>query len=192
MISYLTGKIIDKQNQKITVLTTGGVGYEVGLVPLQYLGTEVGQEISLHTYLAIRENAQELYGFQNLAEKDLFLKFLDVSGVGPKTALHLLSLGTVNEISGAIARGDVEYLTKVSGVGRKTAERIVVELKAKMQNADFKMQNSEASENLGEVVEALVSLGYSKDEARQVVKNLDAKDKTSEQLLREALKNCKF
>lgn len=191
MISYIIGKIIDKQNQKATILTSGGVGYEVRVAPIVYLELEIGSETNFYTYLAVRENALELYGFQALSERDLFMKFLEVSGVGPKTALHLLSLGTVNEISGAIARGDVNYLTKVSGVGRKTAERIVVELREKVRSSEFGTQGGETSENLGEVIDALVSLGYSKEEAREVVKSLDADGKTSEQLVREALKRMK-
>lgn len=191
MISYITGKILNKQNQKLTILTGSGVGYEVMVMPLFYLDLEEGAEVGLHTYLAVRENALDLFGFQNLEEKDLFLKFLSVSGVGPKTAMHLLSLGTVAEISSAIGRGDVEYLTKVSGVGKKTAERIVVELKSKLQNSEFRIQNGEVGENLGEVIDALVSLGYSKEEARMIVKGLDSKGKTSEELVKEALKRVK-
>jgi len=121
-----------------------------------------------------------------LAEKELFLKFLDVNGVGPKSALHLISLGSVEEISSAIARGDINYLTKVSGIGKKTAERIVVELKSKMSKLgidNLELDNGQ----LGEVMDALVSLGYSKDEAREVVKNLDSEGKNSEELIRQAL-----
>ncbi len=188
MISYITGKIINKDNNKITVLTTGGVGYEINLPPFLFLELKNNQEVELNVYLAVRENSLELYGFKSLDQKDLFLKFLDVSGIGPKSALHLLSLGTVEEISGAIARGDVEYLTKVSGVGKKTAERIVVELKSKIQSSKFGVQSGEMSGNLGEVVDALVSLGYSKDEVRQVAKGLSGENKKSEDLLKEALK----
>lgn len=187
MISYLAGKIINKNNNKITVLTTAGVGYELNLPPFLFLELKNEQEISMHVYLAVRENALELYGFQNLEQKDLFMKLLDVNGIGPKSALHLLSLGTVEEISSAIARGDVAYLTKVSGVGKRTAERIVVELKSKM--GERVMGNGEQdSGQLGEVVDALVSLGYSKEEARETVKTLDAVDKTSEELLKQAFK----
>ena len=191
MISYITGKIINKAKQKLTILTASGVGYEVGVAPILFLESELNSEFSLHTYLAVRENSLDLYGFQNLAERDLFMQFLDVTGIGPKSALHLISLGTVEEISSAIARGDSTYLTKVSGVGKKTAERIVVELKNKVQSLNSVSENGESSENLGEVIDALVSLGYSKEEAREIVKSLDSKDKTSEQLVREALKRMK-
>ncbi|KKQ26960.1 MAG: Holliday junction ATP-dependent DNA helicase RuvA [Candidatus Magasanikbacteria bacterium GW2011_GWC2_37_14] len=192
MISFLIGKIINKENNKICVLTASGVGYEINLPTFLFLELKNNQEVQIPVYLAVRENSQDLYGFKDLAQKDLFLKFLDVNGIGPKSALHLLSLGTVAEISGAIARGDVEYLTKVSGVGKKTAERIVVELKNKVSALGGSASGGQSSElagtALGEVVDALVSLGYSKEEARETVKSLDSKDKTSEELLKLAFK----
>ncbi len=188
MISYLTGKIIDKNNNKITVLTNSGVGYEISLPPFLFLELKKDNEVGLPVYLAVRENALELYGFEDLDQKDLFMKLLDVNGIGPKSALHLLSLGTVEEISSAIARGDVGYLTKVSGVGKKTAERIVVELKNKVQSSELRVQSEGVSENLGEVIDALVSLGYTKEDARITVRSLNGEGKTSEELLKQAFK----
>lgn len=186
MISHLQGKIINKNNNKITVLTASGVGYEINLPLFLFLELKLNQEIEIHVYLAVRENALELYGFQNLEQKELFMKFLDVNGIGPKSALHLLSLGTVKEISSAIARGDVAYLTKVSGVGKKTAERIVVELKSKMEERGMGDGERDGGQ-LGEVVDALISLGYDKSEARQMVKGLKSEGKSSEELLKMAL-----
>lgn len=186
MLSYLSGKIICKDNNKITILTAAGAGYEVNLPPFLFLELKNNQEVELNVYLAVRENSLELYGFKDLSQKDLFMKFLDVNGIGPKSALHLLSLGTVEEISSAIARGDVAYLIKVSGVGKKTAERIVVELKSKL-TTDYGLRTTDSGQ-LGEVVDALTSLGYSKDEARQVVKGLSGENKKSEDLLKEAFK----
>ncbi len=187
MISYLQGQIIGKKNQKITILTSGGVGYDINVTPVVFVDLELNQNIKIPVYMAVRENSMDLFGFQSLAEKELFLKFLDVNGVGPKSALHLISLGSVEEISSAIARGDINYLTKVSGIGKKTAERIVVELKSKMSKLgidNLELDNGQ----LGEVMDALVSLGYSKDEAREAVKNLDSEGKNSEELIRQALR----
>lgn len=187
MISYLQGQIIGKKNQKITILTSGGVGYDINVTPVVFVDLELNQNIKIPVYMAVRENSMDLFGFQSLAEKELFLKFLDVNGVGPKSALHLISLGSVEEISSAIARGDINYLIKVSGIGKKTAERIVVELKSKMSKLgidNLELDNGQ----LGEVMDALVSLGYSKDEAREVVKNLDSEGKNSEELIRQALR----
>jgi len=188
MISYITGKIIGREDQALTVLTSTGVGYEVRVTPVLFLELNKAEEVSLYTYLAVRETALELYGFKNLSERDLFMKFLNVSGVGPKSALHLLSLGSVDEISGAISRADASYLTKVSGIGKKTAERIVVDLKAKMGEVGGSGKDA-VGEQLGEVIDALVSLGYTKDEARQIVRSLDSEGKTSEELLKIALKS---
>ena len=109
-----------------------------------------------------------------------------MSGIGPKSALHLLSLGTVEEISNAISAGDVDYLTKVSGVGRKTAERIVVELKSKMGEVGA-TQSIGLNENLADVIAGLESLGYTAQQAREAIKKLNVIGKNSEQLMREAL-----
>jgi Holliday junction DNA helicase RuvA len=149
----------------------------------------VGSEVQILTYLAVREGALDLYGFINENEKNLFEKFLLVSGIGPKTAIHLLSLGSVTEISSAIGRGDLAYLTNVSGIGKKTAERILVELKNKIATGATGLEEFEGA--LGDVIEGLAALGYSMIEAREAVKNLEVKGKTSQQLLKEALQRIK-
>ncbi len=187
MISFIQGKIISKKENRLTVLTAGWVGYEVGLQANKLNKLKVGDEVGLHTYLALRENAMELYGFENEVDKELFLNFLSVSGIGPKTAMHLLSLGTVDEISNAIGRGDVAYLTNVSGIGKKTAERIVVELKSKVQKS-VKSIKSGDGEVLGDVVQALTGLGYSAEEARETVKDLKTEGKDAGRLVKEALR----
>ena len=191
MIALLHGKIIDNKNGELLLLTSGGVGYRINAsVKAQELFL-VGQEVIIETYLVVREDALELFGFAEKQEKNLFQHLLHVSGIGPKTALHVLSLGSVADISGAIAEGDVTYLTKVSGIGKKTAERIVVELKSKMDelggwsgtSATSKVSNSVVHD----VIAGLEALGYSGLEAREVVKKMEVSGKTSEQLLREAL-----
>jgi Holliday junction DNA helicase RuvA len=194
MISLLQGKVIRNQNGEVVVMTSGGVGYRVKVSPNAGLNCLVGSEVSLDTYLVVREDVLELFGFANIAEKELFKQFITVSGVGPKTALHLLSLGTVEEITIAIGRGDIEYLTKVSGIGKKTAERIVVDLKSKLKTS---LEESgvttftPGSDTLGDVIDALVTLGYSVLQARETAKKLEPAGKTSEQLLREALRSIK-
>ncbi len=194
MISFLFGKVVKNANNEAVILTSGGVGYRVKVSPNAAAKCKVDMEVTLDTYLVVREDALELFGFASVAEKELFKQFLTVSGVGPKTALHLLSLGTVEEITIAIGRGDIEYLTKVSGIGKKTAERIVVDLKSKLK---AHLEESGAttfvpgSDTLGDVIDALVTLGYSVLQARETAKKLDASGKTSEQLLREALRVIK-
>ena len=190
MISFISGKIITGNGTEIIVLTSGGVGYKLAVSLRAAKRWKVGEEAQILTYLVVREDALDLYGFENEAERSIFLRFLSVSGIGPKTALHLLSLGSVEEISSAIARGDVDYLTRVSGIGKKTAERIVVELKSKMSD-DASIQLGAEGEKLGEIMDGLVSLGYSLAEAREAVKKLDVTGKTSEQLLKEALQRMR-
>ncbi len=189
MISVINGKILNKNGNKLTVLTSGGVGYEILASAASAKTWGVGTEATILTFLAVRENAMELYGFASGQEKDLFEKFLLVSGVGPKTALHLLSLGSVQEISTAIGREDLTYLTKVSGIGKKTAERILVELKNKMGSDGTGVGEFEGA--LADVIEGLGALGYSIAEARNAVKDLQVAGKTSEQLLKEALQRVK-
>ena len=189
MISLLQGKIISVVANKILLLTSGGVGYELLVNINSAKAWQVGQEASILTYLVVRENALELYGFANAQEKQLFEKFLLVGGIGPKTALHLLSVGTVQEISTAISRGDLTYLTKVSGIGKKTAERILVELKSKMATDATGLGEFDGA--LADVIEGLAALGYSIAEARDAVKDLDVAGKSSEQLLKEALQRIR-
>lgn len=179
------------------ILTTGGVGYNVFVNEASMSKWKVGDEAEILTYLAVRENAMDLYGFTSEDERYLFLKFLDVSGIGPKTALHILALGSASDISAAINRGDVDYLTKVSGIGKKTAERLVVELKGKVAFSGNPSSQGGAggvgalSAEVADVIDGLIALGYSAIEAREAVKKLDAKGKTSEQLLRGALRMVK-
>ncbi|MBI5728929.1 MAG: Holliday junction branch migration protein RuvA [Candidatus Magasanikbacteria bacterium] len=193
MISLIHGKIISHHGEEVTILTSGGVGYHVKASPTALAECRVGSDIQLDTYLVVREDALELFGFANIAEKELFKNFLTVSGVGPKTALHLLALGSVEETTLAIGRGDVEYLTKVSGIGKKTAERIVVDLKSKVAKGlkDSGVNIPAVNDAVSDVIDGLVTLGYSVLQARDAVKNLDPKGKTSEQLLREALRAVK-
>jgi len=189
MISMINGKILSKNTDGIVLMTQGGVGYFLLMAKNKIAKLIVGENISMLTYLSVRENAMDLFGFEKNNERELFLKFLDVSGVGPKTALHLLSLGGVEEISSAIGRGDLDYLTKVSGIGKKTAERIIVELKNKISSVgeDISVQ----SDVLSDVISGLVALGYPANVARDIVKKLNDKGKTSEQLLKEALQKIK-
>jgi len=187
MISLIFGKILSNNGAEVVVLTAGGVGYKIYVSPARSDVWVVGGEAQILTYQVVREDALDLFGFVNEAERSLFTKLIAVSGIGPKTALRLMSLGTVEEIGAAINRGDLVYLTKVSGIGGKTAERIVVELRGKID----KTTTLGESGVLGDVIEGLVALGYSASDAREAVKKLNTDGKTSEQILREALQRVK-
>lgn len=185
MISIIIGKIISNNGPEIVVMTSGGVGYKIFVNPAKSDRWSVGAEAQIYSYLAVREDAMDLFGFGAENERQLFLKLLSVSGIGPKSALHVLSLGEVDEINSAIARGDADYMTKVSGIGRKTAERIVVELKSKMVSIGTVL--GETSGKMAEVIEGLIALGYSAPDAREAVKDL-SEDLPPELIIREALK----
>ena len=189
MISFISGKVIDNSDGAITILTSGGVGYTVGIQPNAVDIFKTDSEVQILTYLSVSENAMNLYGFANKEELELFKNFLNVSGIGPKSALHLLSLGTVAEIQGAIVNEDVDYLTKVSGVGKRTAERIVVELKNKMGATPIDTKSIGTNENISDVLDGLVAMGYSTQQAREAIKAIDTTGKSSEQLLKEVLQN---
>lgn len=189
MIASVSGKVIGVTKNGLIVETVSGVGYEIQVTPADKLSVKVGSDVRFLTYLKVSDQAQDLYGFMNNEVRDFFCLLLTVSGIGPKSALNILSLGSIDSIQAAIARGDVKYLTAVQGMGKKTAERLVVELKSKIKNLNSKTdEGSVSSGPLGEVIDGLISMGYSQQEARETVQSLEADGKTSEALLREALK----
>lgn len=201
MIGHLTGRLVEKQPPEI-LLDVQGVGYEL-LLPMTsfYNLPEIGQETSLFTHLVVREDAHLLFGFSQKTDRTLFRELIKTNGVGPKLALAILSAMSVNEFAYAIEREELSKLVKIPGVGKKTAERLLVELKGKFKGVaqgDFfieskhlptvetSMQTSEAPND--EAVSALVALGYKPAEAEKMVKRIAKPDLSSEQLIREALK----
>lgn len=191
MIAFLSGVVVEKTASSILLETSGGVGYDVTMTATDALSVVVGEKLRIFTYLKVSDSAQELFGFKNTIARDFFKILLTVSGIGPKSALNILSLGAIDQIQGAIARGDVKYLTAVQGMGKKTAERVVVELKNKFSvrgSSGESLTDTVNSGPVGEAVEALVSMGYSQAEARDAVQSLEVNGKNAEGLLREALK----
>lgn len=191
MISFLQGKIISIHAHKLVLLTQGGVGYELSMQTDKLSKLTVGDMCGVHTYMRVGENLMELFGFENLEEKAFFELLISVNGVGPKSALNIMGLGSIDQIKQAIARQDVAYLTQVSGIGRKTAERMVVELKSKVGKFDVGVERSVVGDKLGDVVDALVSMGYSKEEAREVVKDIDVGEMKMEEILKMVLRTIK-
>ncbi|MDZ4248270.1 MAG: Holliday junction branch migration protein RuvA [Patescibacteria group bacterium] len=184
MIAQLTGTLVSKDPSGV-VVKVGGVGYLV-MVPVSTLTDlpATGSEVTLHTHQYVREDVLALYGFSNTSERRLFTQLLGVSGIGPKVALAILSLSTPDDIRAAIASGDSEFLASVPGIGKKTAERVVVDLQDKME-----MVTSEgAPRGQDEAVEALVSLGYSNAEARKAVGKVAAAADSTEAVIKAALK----
>ena len=182
MIGSLRGPI-SARNDKFIIIETGGVGYRVSVSPDILSKTHIGKEIFLLIHTHVREDALDLYGFESENDLVLFEMLLGVSGIGPKSALGILSIASIDTLRQAIGTGDTSYLTKVSGIGRKTAEKIVIELRDKigMGTGDAALQ-----EEL-DALEALKSLGYSQAEAREALKKVAPGTDTNSKI-REALK----
>ena len=187
MLSWLNGKIRDK-NEKSVIVEVNNLGYEIFITEFLLDKIKIDQELKLYTHLYVREDTLELYGFERKEEMDFFRELISISGIGPKSALAILSLARLEELKKAIIHEDVIFLTKVSGIGKKTAERIILELKEKMKkNDDLRFTNYEASGD-SQVLDALVSLGYPLNEARKVLREVPEEVKGVEERVREALK----
>lgn len=187
MISFLSGTI-EAVLDKTIILNTGGVGYRV-ILPERVHGilAKMGQQVKLFIYpnFNTREGTFELYGFEKPEELSFFQLLLTVSGVGPKSAQGLLSTVDLPTLQLAIAKGDDQYLKKVSGIGNKTAQRIILELKTKLAAVDFGASRDLAAE--GEALDALVALGYSVYQAREALKEVNDAQ-TTEEKIRQALR----
>ena len=198
MITFLHGKLVEALPTHVTV-DVNGVGYEA-LIPLSSFDKlpQPGQPIRLLTQLVVREDSHTLYGFMSSEERDLFRLLINtVSGIGPKTALNVLSGISVTAFRGAVAGGDLKSLSKISGVGKKTAERIVVELKDKIgmagvwEAASAKHGLSADEQRINDAVLALVALGFRQVEAHDAVRGAQAvlgTQATVEELVRVCLK----
>jgi len=188
MISFLEGTI-EFKSEKFVVVNVGGVGYRVfvGVETLQKI-PEKNASVKLWTHQYVRENAIELYGFLNFAELDLFEILISISGIGPKGGLGILGIAPIDTLKKAIAAGDTSYLTRVSGIGRKIAEKIVLELKEKMAGRGVSIEAPELKEE-ADALEALISLGYSQREAREALARVPADITSMEKRVGAALKN---
>src|ERR1051325_7648919 len=198
MITFLHGRLVEMLPTQVTI-DVRGVGYEV-LIPLSSFDKlpQPGQEIRLLTHLAVREDAHILYGFMSVAERELFrLLIHSVSGIGPKIALNILSGISVTAFRGAVANGDVKVLSQISGVGKKTAERIVVELKDRIGAAgaweamSAQRALSPEDQKVNDAVLALIALGFKQLEAHDAVRKVLASlgaQATVEELVRACLK----
>lgn len=184
MIAYLEGKLVKKSPTQL-ILDVNGIGYSVKIPLSSYdrLGDE-GCAARILTYQYVREDVLQLYGFATEAEKDLFELLISVSGIGPKMALGVLSCISVEDFQRSVACEDLDILTSISGVGRKTAQRLIVELKEKLAGFDLdprrKVSDAKRSEFLlqDQAIRALVSLGFNKVKAREAVKK--ARDETED------------
>ena len=175
MIGRIKGKILEKIPPHI-LIDCNGVGYEIE-VPMStfYDLPEAGSDVTLLTHFLVREDAQLLFGFATDQERIIFRKLLKVNGIGAKASLSILSGMTVHELIHTIQSQDVVSLTKIPGVGKKTAERLIVELKDKFSDTDFQSSNASNSKELDDIQNALSALGYNQKDILLVTKELDPK-----------------
>lgn len=183
MIAHIAGKVVEKTDNAL-IIDVGGVGYEVLVSAGDFTNARLDEAIKLHTYDHWRENAHDLFGFSNPAAKRLFELLLSVSGVGPKMGLALLSLGDAEGIRNAIARGDSAFVQRANGVGKRLAERIVVDLKDKVGVAGA---NQQAADTADDALSALLALGYSLQQSNEVLAGVD-RNLTTEARIKLALK----
>lgn len=184
MIACVTGTIIDKEERSV-VIDAGGVGYEVHVTAATADSLRQGAEATIWTHLAVREDAHTLYGFLTKDERGLFELLISVSGIGPKTALGVMNVSSPSNIRKAVSTGDTSHLTKVSGVGKKLADKIVLELKGK-----FEAESSDGISLRDEVdaLEALKALGFKHGDAREALKEVDPSIVDTGERVKKALK----
>ncbi len=188
MIGRLTGILLEKNPPQIT-LDVVGVGYEVD-VPMStfYNLPATGEKVTLHTHLAVREDAHQLFGFASEAERAAFRQLLKISGIGARTALAVLSGLSVAELSQAVAAQETGRLTKIPGIGKKTAERLLLELRDRMKGIVAVAPAAAAATPSHDILNALLALGYNEREAQAALKALPA-DVTVSDGIRQALKS---
>lgn len=173
MISMISGKIEEIGANHIVVMV-GGIGYKVYATTDTLLSSKIGAETKLWTYLAVREDALDLYGFTSKKDKLFFELLISISGIGPKSALNILSIVSSDTLADAIRSGSTTHLVKISGIGKKTAEKIVLELKDKVGSMQGLGTKESAAGMASEIdaIEALRSLGYDADESREALKKV--------------------
>lgn len=185
MIGHLEGTVAALR-PGYTIISAGGVGYKVAVTKETFAKLTSGGKAALWTHLAVRETALDLYGFISEDEMRFFEMLLTVSGIGPKSALAILDIATVETLRSAIARGNATYLTNVSGIGKKTAEKIILELRDKVGlGAEGDVGAMRGDE---EALEAMRALGYTPAEARDALRKVSSEYETGSARLREALK----
>jgi holliday junction DNA helicase RuvA len=189
MIGSVRGTVVERTMNGGVLVEVGGVGYRVN-VPLRVVpALDPGSNTFLFTHLHVREDAMILYGFPSRDERDTFEALIGASGVGPKLALAILSVHTPTSLRRGLADDDLDSLTLVPGVGKRTAQRLLVDLKVRLEVPDFDLAETTGSTSTprGEVRDALIGLGYSSDEVRTVLGQV-GDDGTVEDLLRDALR----
>lgn len=186
MITHLKGQVF-KKDLGYVILEVGGVGYRV-FVSTPTSNQITGGEVSLWIHMSVRETSQDLFGFLTEDELSFFEMLIGVSGVGPKSALSITGVAPIDTLRKSIGQGDISHLTGVSGIGKRTAEKIVVELKDKLSAMGWNDEDGSLQQDL-DTAEALVALGYGKAEVREALKNIPDSITSTNDKIKEALKN---
>lgn len=194
MIGYLKGVLLDKRPPTL-VLDVHGVGYELDAPMTTFYDLPApGEEVVVHTHMVVREDAQMLFAFSDTSQRDVFRSLLKISGVGPRVALAILSTLSTRDLFDAVSDNDVARLTRVPGIGRKTAERLLVEMRDRVLKQIDERAETPASavarreSPMEDAVSALIALGYKAPEASRAIRDIDAEGLSSEDLIRQALR----
>ncbi|OGK14669.1 Holliday junction DNA helicase RuvA [Candidatus Roizmanbacteria bacterium RIFCSPHIGHO2_02_FULL_37_15] len=174
MIGKIKGELVEIDGNLGLIMTSGGVFYQVYLTPSILKNYKKKIEVEVYTYLQVREDALVLFGFESKAEYDFFKLLLGVSGVGPKTAFSIISFSRIDDITEAVKKNSTDYFSRIPGLGKKTALKIILELSEKL-DAEFKLEKMYLSEDDKTVVDALVSLGFKSNEAKKILGQLPNK-----------------
>lgn len=189
MIGHLNGKLVEK-NPTDLVIECGGVGYEVKISLHTFSAIGSDESLKLYTKLIVREDAHILYGFSVKEEREMFNHLISVSGIGPNTAMIMLSSMVPDEIAHAIQSEDVKTIQSIKGIGVKTAQRVIIDLKDKMLKIVFSSENSfhQSNTNRFDALTALVSLGFDKKSAEKAIDKISTGDESVEEIIKGALK----
>lgn len=200
MISYVRGELVAMEKTKI-IVDVNGVGYGI-FMPEASMGMlpQIGNEVKIHTYLNVREDAMQLFGFLTRDDLEIFKLLIGVSGIGPKGGLSILSKLTADDLRFAVLSGDAKAISAAPGIGKKTAEKVIIELKDKLDLEEMLQGPSEqgtmvssvdtgANSVQSEAVQALVALGYGSTESLKAVKRVNLENATVEEVLKQALKH---
>lgn len=193
MFNYLIGEVAHK-GENLVVLENNGVGFEIRVSMSTLEMLPIGSVAKIFTFMNVREDEISLYGFANLDEKEMFLKLIGVTGIGPRVALTILSSIRLSDLAVAIKTEDIKLLCTIKGLGRKTAERIVLELKDKIELIGYSAEKSKFEENFNtsavdEATEALISLGVNRNEAYRLARENAKGCTTSEEIIRKTFQN---
>jgi holliday junction DNA helicase RuvA len=186
MIAELRGILVGKEAGAL-IIDVQGVGYRVATPSSDLVVADLGSKIRLYTHLAVREDALDLYGFLNQEDRLVFLKLIDISGIGPKTALGILSTAGAETIVKAVVNEDPAYLVKAGGLSKKSAEKIVLGLKDKADQLSYRPRDLDITGE-ADIVEAIIALGYSPSEAREAARAIPREITDLSERIRSALK----